>query len=107
MEVRGQDGERFCVSWAILFSLSLSSLKDHSSFILASDVLDDSVLFLHIADARVIYELLGQMLCSVYVLQKTAACMKNIGELKDATDVYEHGELIILHLVLGHAHFIP
>ncbi|KAF9032358.1 hypothetical protein BJ165DRAFT_1535052 [Panaeolus papilionaceus] len=76
--------------------------KYHASIILSSDVLDYSVLFLEIADAyfekemyedaKVIYELLGGDVAtsSVYVLLQTAACMKNIGELRDAADVYEH-----------------
>ncbi|KAF9039769.1 hypothetical protein BJ165DRAFT_337288 [Panaeolus papilionaceus] len=43
---------------------------------------------------RVIYELLeGDVATScVYVLMQTAVCMRNIGELRYAAEVYEHGE---------------
>lgn len=30
---------------------------------------------------------------SMYVLEQAAACRRNLGDLKDAAEVYEHSEL--------------
>ncbi|EAU87481.2 RNA polymerase III transcription factor [Coprinopsis cinerea okayama7 len=89
--------------------LSLRSLSPHASLaqrhasiILSEDVLDYAVLFSEIADAyferemwaeaRPIYELLGgdPATSSIYVLLQTAACMRNLEQLKEAAEVYEH-----------------
>ncbi|KAF9481095.1 TPR-like protein [Pholiota conissans] len=76
--------------------------KLHANTVLAEDVLDYSVLFAEIADAyferemyaeaKPIYELLGgdPATSSIYILLQTAACMRNVDELRDAADVYEH-----------------
>ncbi|KAF9039863.1 hypothetical protein BJ165DRAFT_1407030 [Panaeolus papilionaceus] len=57
----------------------------------ASGVLDFSVLFLEIADAYLEKEMYGNAKTrSFYVLMQRAACLKNIGELRDMADVYEH-----------------
>ncbi|KAF8957215.1 hypothetical protein BDZ97DRAFT_1924824 [Flammula alnicola] len=76
--------------------------KLHANAVLAEDVLDYSVLFAEIADAyferemyaeaKPIYELLGgdSATSSIYILLQTAACMRNVDELRDAADVYEH-----------------
>ncbi|KAJ7594254.1 hypothetical protein C8J56DRAFT_926291 [Mycena floridula] len=76
--------------------------KMHAEVILSQDVLDYTPLFGEIADAyferemyaeaRPIYELLGTDACtsSLYVLLQTAACLRNLDELKDAAEVYEH-----------------
>ncbi|KDR78033.1 hypothetical protein GALMADRAFT_245006 [Galerina marginata CBS 339.88] len=77
----------------------------HANSLLAEDVLDYSVLFAEIADAyferglyaeaKPIYELLGgdPATSSIYILLQTAACMRNVDELKDAAEVYEHVRL--------------
>ena len=72
------------------------------------------------AEAKPIYELLGgdSAVCaiscfafeitelvyktsSIYILLQTAACMRNIDELRDAADVYEHSQTIFsfLHII--------
>lgn len=103
----------------------------HANAVLSEDVLDYSVLFAEIADAyferemyaeaKPIYELLGgdSAVCasfllgvfnftesihktsSIYILLQTAACMRNIDELRDAADVYEHSWTIFspLHII--------
>ncbi|KAF9034901.1 hypothetical protein BJ165DRAFT_1409787 [Panaeolus papilionaceus] len=48
---------------------------------------------------KVIYELLGGDVALYVLLLQTAACMKNIGELADATDVYEHGHFMLSRTV--------
>ncbi|KAH6893966.1 hypothetical protein BKA70DRAFT_1160794 [Coprinopsis sp. MPI-PUGE-AT-0042] len=74
----------------------------HANLILREDVLDYAVLFCEIADAyferelwgdaKPIYELLGgdPATSSIYVLLQTAACMRNLEQLKEAAEVYEH-----------------
>ncbi|KAF9526180.1 hypothetical protein CPB83DRAFT_896331 [Crepidotus variabilis] len=74
----------------------------HARAVLSEDVLDYSVLFAEIADAyfdkemyseaKPIYELLGgdPATSSIYILMQTAACMRNVDDLKDAAEVYEH-----------------
>ncbi|KAF9039752.1 hypothetical protein BJ165DRAFT_335113 [Panaeolus papilionaceus] len=74
-------------------------MKDAASIILASMCWTtrycSSRLRTHISRRRfmrVIYELLeGDVATScVYVLMQTAVCMRNIGELRYAAEVYEH-----------------
>ncbi|KAH9476509.1 Transcription factor tau subunit sfc4 [Psilocybe cubensis] len=79
--------------------------KLHANCVLSEDVLDYSVLFAEIADAyfergmfaeaKPIYELLGGNLAttSIYILLQTAACMRNVDELRDAAEVYEQVRL--------------
>lgn len=76
--------------------------KLHAQVILSQDVLDYAPLFAEIADAyferkmyadaRPIYELLGAdaATSSLYVLLRTAACLRMLDELKEAAEVYEH-----------------
>ncbi|TFK26991.1 TPR-like protein [Coprinopsis marcescibilis] len=76
--------------------------KRHANIVLAEDVLDYAVLFSEIADAyfdrelwaeaKPIYELLGgdPATSSIYILLQTAACMRNMEQLKEAAEVYEH-----------------
>ncbi|KAJ2916357.1 hypothetical protein MD484_g4072, partial [Candolleomyces efflorescens] len=76
--------------------------KRHADAVLSEDVLDYAVLFSEIADAyferemyaeaKPIYELLGgdPATSSIYVLLQTAACMRNLEQLKEAAEVYEH-----------------
>ncbi|KAJ3497276.1 hypothetical protein NMY22_g19715 [Coprinellus aureogranulatus] len=73
--------------------------KRHANAVLAEDVLDYAVLFGEIADAyferelyadaKPIYELLGAdpATSSIYVLLQTAACMRNLEQLKEASEV--------------------
>ncbi|PPQ91090.1 hypothetical protein CVT25_013128 [Psilocybe cyanescens] len=79
--------------------------KLHANSVLSEDVLDYSVLFAEIADAyfergmfaeaKPIYELLGGNLAttSIYILLQTAACMRNVDEMRDAAEVYEQVRL--------------
>ncbi|CAA7263975.1 unnamed protein product [Cyclocybe aegerita] len=79
--------------------------KLHAGIVLSEDVLDYSVLFAEIADAyferemyaeaKPIYELLGgdPATSSVDILMRTAACMRNLDEFRDAAEVYEHVRL--------------
>ncbi|PPQ68724.1 hypothetical protein CVT26_003630 [Gymnopilus dilepis] len=79
--------------------------KLHANAVLSEEVLDYSVLFAEIADAyfergmyaeaKPIYELLGgdPATSSIYILLQTAACMRNVDELKEAAEVYEHVRL--------------
>ncbi|TFY70716.1 hypothetical protein EVG20_g2295 [Dentipellis fragilis] len=74
----------------------------HANIVLAQDVVDYAPLFGEIADAymdremyaqaRPIYELLGQDVStsSLYVLLQVARCAHMLGDLKDASEVYEH-----------------
>ncbi|KAF4623249.1 hypothetical protein D9613_002332 [Agrocybe pediades] len=74
----------------------------HANCVLAEDPLDYYVLFTEIADAyfergmyaeaKPIYELLGTNAAtsSVYILMQTAACMRQVDELKEAAEVYEY-----------------
>ncbi|KAG7095406.1 hypothetical protein E1B28_006157 [Marasmius oreades] len=74
----------------------------HANVVLAEDVLDYAPLFVEIADAyferemyaeaRPVYEALGTdpNTSSVYILTQTAACLRALGELKDAAEIYEH-----------------
>ncbi|KAF8153752.1 hypothetical protein B0H34DRAFT_65394 [Crassisporium funariophilum] len=83
----------------------IEEAKLHVNAVLAEDVLDYSVLFAEIADAyferemyaeaKPIYELLGgdSATSSIYILLQTAACMRNVEELRDAVEVYEHVRL--------------
>jgi len=86
--------------------------KRHANVVLAEEVLDYAVLFGEIADAyferglwadaKPIYELLGgdPATSSIYVLLQTAACMRNLEQLKEAADVYEHSMSSIV--IFGH-----
>ncbi|KAF8812960.1 TPR-like protein [Phlegmacium glaucopus] len=79
--------------------------KLHANALLSEDILDYSVLFAEIADAyyeremyaeaKPIYELLGgdPATSSIYILLQTAACMRNVEELREAANVYEHVRL--------------
>ncbi|KAF6756226.1 hypothetical protein DFP72DRAFT_894942 [Ephemerocybe angulata] len=76
--------------------------KRHANAVLMEDVLDYAILFAEIADAyferemyadaKPIYELLGgdPATNSIYILLQIAACMRNLEQLKEAADVYEH-----------------
>jgi len=105
----------------------------HANAVLSEEVLDYSVLFAEIADAyfehemyaeaKPIYELLGgdPAVCqaisvqysfsdqsgpktsSIYILFQTAICMRNLEELREAADVYEHGWLFFF---LSHFHML-
>jgi general transcription factor 3C polypeptide 3 (transcription factor C subunit 4) len=92
----------------------------HANAILSQDVLDYAPLFVEISDAyferelyaeaRPIYELLGTdagvcyslldipktltralQTSSLYILLQTAACLRTLGDLREAAEVYEHG----------------
>lgn len=76
----------------------------HAKIVLAQDTAEYSALFSEIADAYFeremyaeaghIYEMLGgdAGTSSMYVLLQAAACRRMIGDLKEAAEVYEHGE---------------
>lgn len=78
--------------------------KRHANAVLSEDVLDYAVLFSEIADAfferelyadaKPVYELLGgdPATSGIYVLLQTAACMRNMEQLKEAAEVYEESE---------------
>ncbi|KAL0945283.1 hypothetical protein HGRIS_000791 [Hohenbuehelia grisea] len=76
--------------------------QNHANIVLSEDVYDYAPLFSEIADAyfdrnmfaeaRSIYELLGSdaATSSMEVLLQTAACLRNLGELPEAAEIYEH-----------------
>ncbi|CAK5261855.1 unnamed protein product [Mycena citricolor] len=80
--------------------------KFHTSAVLAEDVLDYAPLFAETADAyfdqkmyaeaRPIYELLGteESTSSMYILLRTAICLRMLNELRPAVDVYEQIRLV-------------
>ncbi|KAI0269808.1 TPR-like protein [Gloeopeniophorella convolvens] len=73
----------------------------HANIVLAQDIVDYAPLFVEIADAyfdremyaeaRPIYEMLGQDAgtSSLHVLLQVATCYHMVGQLQDATEVYE------------------
>lgn len=79
----------------------------HAKIVLAQDTAEYSALFSEIADAYFeremyaeaghIYEMLGgdAGTSSMYVLLQAAACRRMIGDLKEAAEVYEHGEHLV------------
>lgn len=81
--------------------------KMHADVVLNQDVLDYAPLFAEIADAyfekelwaeaRPVYELLGsdESTSSLYILLQTAACLRMLGELRDAAEVYEHSQFSV------------
>ncbi|KAF9269641.1 TPR-like protein [Marasmius fiardii PR-910] len=74
----------------------------HANVVLSEEVLDYAPLFVEIADAyferemyaeaKPVYEVLGTdpNTTSVHILTQTAACLRALGELKDAAEIYEH-----------------
>ncbi|KAJ8082877.1 transcription factor TFIIIC subunit tfc4 [Marasmius tenuissimus] len=74
----------------------------HANVVLSEEVLDYAPLFVEIADAyferemyaeaKPVYEMLGTdpNTSSVYILTQTAACLRVLGELKEAAEIYEH-----------------
>jgi len=73
----------------------------HAGIVLSQDIVDYAPLFVEIADAyfdremyaqaRPIYEMLGQDAgtSSLHVLLQVATCYHMLGQLQDATEVYE------------------
>ncbi|KAF8883905.1 hypothetical protein CPB84DRAFT_1750548 [Gymnopilus junonius] len=106
---RANADEGVGVSCSLAIMIKMGDVEEgklHANAVLAEDVLDYSVLFAEIADAyfergmyaeaKPIYELLGgdPATSSIYILLQTAACMRNVDELREAADLAEIYEIM-------------
>ncbi len=83
----------------------------HAKIVLAQDTAEYSPLFSEIADAyfeREMYAEAGHIYemgggdagtSSMYVILQSAACRRMIGDLKEAAEVYEHGEHFLCRIL--------